>query len=345
MHRAALLTVLFFNIAASGCDRAQPQERAPTMAATPFHSVFRLADTLTPEQPDSVPLGLISGIDFAPDGSFVLTDVRAGQVIRYAGDGRLLGRMGRHGFGPGEFQMPMFPVLDEAGRIHVLDLQQPRITVFTPDGLVVRTVSTSHLGRIGDLEVLPGGEYLLAAWGSGSADLLFRTDSLGRVRASYVPHASLWPEGQRARPIWGNVRNASLSLARGEAFVVTSLSDSLWTVDLRTGGTRAQRITPPTYAPPVAPRGSLSAQGAFSRWADSWSATTLVRSSGRSTMVVFVRGILMRGDPAVAAYRGADGEWQGLTDVPIVLALRGDSVVSLLDPNADTLRFGVYMRR
>lgn len=345
MLRAAHLAILVLNIAIGACDRAQPQERAPTMPAAPFDSVFRLADTLTPEQPDSVPLGLLSGIDFAADGSFVLTDVRAGQVIRYAADGRLLGRMGRHGSGPGEFRMPMFPVLDERGRVHVLDLQQPRITVFTPDGLLVRTVPTSHLGRIGDVEVLPGGDYLLAAWGSGSADLLFRTDSLARVRASYVPHAGLRPEGQPARRIWGNVRNASLSTAGGAAFVVTSLSDSLWTVDLRSGGTSARRITPPAYAPPVAPRGSLSGVGAFSRWADSWSATTLVRASGRTTMVVFVRGILMRGDPAVAAYRGPDGTWRGLTDVPIVLALRGDSAVSLLDPDADTLRLGVHVRR
>ncbi len=316
------------------------------MAATPFDSVFRLADTITPEQPDSVPIGLISGIDFAADGSFVISDVRSARVMRYAADGRLLARMGRQGYGPGEFQMVMFPVLDERGRIHVMDLQQPRITVFNSDGTFVRRVSVIHLGnRIGEVKVLPGGDYLIVAWHGDKQDLLFRTDSLGRVRTSYVPHARLIPEGQPRKPIWGNMRNASVTVGGDEAHVVTALSDSLWTVNLRTGTTSARRITPPAYVLPTAPRGSLSAEGAFSRWSDSWTTTILVRASGENVMVMFVRGILMGGDSAVAAYHGPGGSWKGLTDAPIVLAFRGDAVVTLLDPNADTVRLGVYVRR
>jgi hypothetical protein len=317
------------------------------MAATPFDSVFRLADTITPEQPDSVPIGLISGIDFAADGSsFVISDARSAGVMRYAADGKLLARMGRQGYGPGEFQMVMFPVLDDRGRIHVLDLQQPRITVFNADGSFVRTVSVGHLGnRIGEVEVLPGGDYLIVAFHGEKQDLLFRTDSLGKVRASYVPHARLIPEGQPRKPIWGNMRNASVATAGDEAYVVTALSDSLWTVNLHTGTTSARRITPPAYVMPTPPRGSLSAEGAFSRWADSWTTTILARASGDNVMVMFVRGILMRGDSAVAAYQDPGGSWQGLTSAPIVLALRGDTAVTLLNPNADTVRLGVYVRR
>lgn len=316
------------------------------MAATPFDSVFRLADTITPEQPDSVPIGLISGIDFAADGSFVIADVRSARVMRYAADGRLLARMGRQGYGPGEFQMVMFPVLDERGRIHVLDLQQPRITVFNDDGSFVRTVSVRHLGnRIGEVEVLPGGDYLIVAFHGEKQDLLFRTDSLGRVRASYVPHARLIPEGQPRKPIWGNMRNASLAVGGNDVHVVTALSDSLWTVNLRTGTTTARRITPPTYAPPTAPRGSVATDEAWSRWADSWSSAMLARASRDNVMVMFVKGILMRGDSAAAAYRDPGGGWQGLTSVPIVLSMRGDTVISLLDPNEDTVRLGVHVRR
>lgn len=316
------------------------------MAAVPFDSVFRLADTITPEQPDSVPIGLVSGIDFADDGSFVISDVRSARVMRYARDGRLLARMGRQGYGPGEFQMVLFPVLDERGRVHVMDVQLPRITVFNDDGSFVRTVPVAHLGnRIGEVQVLPGGDYLLVAWHGEKRDLLFRTDSLGRVRSSYVPHAELIPAGQPARPIWGNARNASVATAGDEAYVVTALSDSLWTVNLRTGSTRAQRITPPAYVTPTAPRGSLSARGAYSRWSDSWTTTILARASGGSVMVMFVRGILMRGDPAVAAYGSGEGSWQGLTSAPIVLAMRGDTAISLLDPAADTVRLGVHVRR
>lgn len=316
------------------------------MPATPFDSVFRLADTLTPEQPDNVPIGLVSGIDFAPDGSFVITDVRSVRVMRYAPDGRLLGHMGRLGYGPGEFQMPMFPVIDDRGRLHVLDFRVPRITVFNPDGSVLRTVGTGHLGnRVSEMEVLPGGDYLLVAFHGQMRDLLLRTDSLARVRASYVPHADLIPEGQPDKPIWGNMRNASLSVAGDRAFVVTALSDSLWTVNLRDGSTSSQRITPPTYLAPTVPQGDLSAKGAFSNWGKSWTTAILVRASGKDVMAMFVRGVLMRGDSAVAAYQGADGAWRGLTGAPIVLATRGDSVVALLDPDAETVRFGVYVRR
>jgi hypothetical protein len=341
----AILPV-FLILAAVACNRDRPQERAAAMPAVPFDSVFRLADTLTPEQPDSMPIGLVSGIDFAPDGSFVITDVRSMRVLRYAADGRLLGHMGRLGFGPGEFQMPMFPVIDQRGRIHVLDLMVPRISVFNADGSFLRTVSTIHLGnRVGDLEVLPGGDYLLVAWAGDNPNLLVRTDSLGRVRASYVPHAGLNPEGEPARPIWGNMRNASLSVVGDEAFVVTALSDSLWTVNLRNGHTSSRRITPPTYLTPTPPRGDLSANGAFLRWAQTWTTAILVRGSDRNLMAIFVRGVLMRGDSAVAAYRGPDGRWQGLTTMPILLTVRGDTVVSLLDPNAEVVRFGVHVRR
>ncbi|HEV3052733.1 MAG TPA: 6-bladed beta-propeller, partial [Longimicrobium sp.] len=143
------------------------------MAAAPFDSVFRLADTITPEQPDSVPIGLISGIDFAEDGSFVISDARSARVMRYAADGRLLTRMGRQGYGPGEFQLAMFPVLDERGRIHALDFHQPRITVFNADGSFVRTVPVGHLGnRISEVAVLPGGDYLIIAFHGEKQDLL-----------------------------------------------------------------------------------------------------------------------------------------------------------------------------
>jgi hypothetical protein len=346
MRFTLLLAYLLLAAASTACHRPQHRERSATMPAIPFDSLFRLADTITPEQPDSAPIGLVSGMDFAPDGSFVLTDVRGGQVMRYARDGRLLGRMGGFGHGPGEFQMAMFPVVDERGRIHVLDMQLPRITVFNPDGSVLRVVRTTHIGaRVGELEVLPGGDYLLVAWHGQQNDLLFRTDSLARVRDSYIPHARLIPEGQPARPTWGNLRNASLSVSGDTAFVVTSLSDSLWTVRLRDGGISALRITPPGYVSPTAPRGNMHKPAEFSRWADSWSSTMLVRASGPNVMAVFVRGILMRGDTAVVAHRGRDGSWMGLTRPPILLALRGDTAVALLDPNADTIRFGVYVRR
>jgi hypothetical protein len=218
--------------------------------------------------------------------------------------------------------------------------------VFNADGTFVRTVSVRHLGnRIGEVEVLPGGDYLIVAFHGETQDLLFRTDSLGSVRASYVPHARLIPEGQPRKPIWGTMRNASLAVAGDQAYVVTALSDSLWTVDLRTGTTLARRITPPTYVPPTAPQGSLAADDAWSRWVDSWTTTILARASGDNVMVMFVRGILMRDDSAAAAYRGPTGSWQGLTDVPIVLAMRGDTAISLLDPNADTVRLGIHVRR
>lgn len=315
------------------------------MPASPFDSVFVLADTLTPEQPGSAPLGLVSGIGFGPGGSFVVADVRSSRITRYDAKGRLLGVIGRRGRGPGEFQAPMFPVIDDRGRIHVMDLQQPRISVFNPDGTLLRMVSTSSLGRTGEFQVLAGGEYLFAAWAHGGNDLLIRTDSLGNRMASYLPHARIRPEGQPDLPVWGNVRNASLATEDGRAYVVSSLADTLWSLDLDAGRATAERITPPGYAPPVAPRENMFNPKAFSRWADSWSAASLVRAGGGSTIVVFVRGVLMRGDSATAAYRAPGGSWQALTGAPIVLAMRGDTVVTLLDPNADPIQLGLYVRR
>jgi hypothetical protein len=344
MIRFLILTVIVAN-AALACGPEQPSERIPTMPSVAFDSVFRLARTFTPEQPDSVPLGLVSGVHVAPNGDFVIADVRSSRLTRYDAGGRLRVVLGRSGRGPGEFQAPMFPVVDEHGRVHAMDMQQPRISVFSADGTLLRTVSTSALGRVGEFAILPGGDYLMVAWGHGGRELLIRTDSLGNRIAASLPHADLRPEGQPDLPIWGNVRNASVAVAGNRAYVVSSLSDTLWAMDLPNGEMRAARITPPGYALPMAPRENMSNPKSFSRWADSWTTTSLVRASDHGTMVIFVRGVLMRGDSAVAAYRGPEGAWQGLTGAPIVLAMHSDTVVALLDPNADKLQFGLYVRR
>jgi hypothetical protein len=344
MIRAPFLAVLLASVTMA-CGPEQPVTRSATMPSIAFDSMFRLARTFTPEQPDSVPLGLVSGVHVARNGDFVIADVRSSRVTRYDANGRLLAVLGRGGRGPGEFLAPMFPVVDRHGRVHVMDMQQPRISVFGADGTLLRTVSTSTLGRVGEFAVLPGGDYLMVAWSHGGRELLIRTDSLGSRISASLPHAQIRPEGQPDFPVWGNVRNASLAVAEGRAFVVSSLSDSLWTVDLPDGEIRATRITPPGYAAPVAPRENMSNPKAFSRWADSWTTTSLVRASDRGTLVIFVRGVLMRGDSAVAAYRGPQGAWQGLTGAPVVLAMRSDTVVALMDPNADKLQFGLYVRR
>lgn len=344
MIRPSILAIIVASVAVA-CGPDQPVARAATMPAAPFDSVFRLARTFTPEQPDSVPLGLVSGVHVAPNGDFVIADVRSSRLTRYDASGRLRAVLGRGGRGPGEFQAPMFPVVDEHGRVHAMDMQQPRLSVFSADGTLLRTVSTSALGRVGEFAILPGGDYLMVAWGHGGRELLIRTDSLGNRLAASLPHAQIHPEGQPDLPIWGNVRNASLAVVGDRAYVVSSLSDTLWAMDLPKGGIGATRITPPGYAPPVAPRENMSNPKAFSQWADSWTTTSLVRASDRGTMVIFVRGVLMRGDSAVAAYRGPEGAWQGLTGAPIVLAMRSDTVVALMDPNADKLQFGLYVRR
>ena len=331
-------------LALAACSDAAARDDTPTIATQPFDSVFRLARTVTPEQPDSAPIGVVSGIEFAPDGGLILGDAPGTNVKRYDAEGRLVRIYGRGGFGPGEFQLPVFPRLDARGRLHVPDLLHNRVAVFDSAGEHLRTVSLLAHKPVYQVEVLPDGDYLVASTAYGQRDLLLRTDSLGALEQSWLPITRITPAGERMVPTWQNVRYASFDVVDGTAYVTTSISDSLWTVDVASGSVRATPVRPADYIKPTVPRGDMMNLERFSEWGRSWTSTALVRAGGRDAAVVFSTGILMEGAPSTVVI-GGPGRWTAASGAPPLLEMRGDTLVGLLSATADTVRIGYFVRR
>ena len=74
------------------------------------------------------------------DGQRILiVDEQADAVRTYDHSGEFLRNLGAVGQGPGEFTMPMVASIDEDGRAYVLDVQNRRINVYTPEGATAET--------------------------------------------------------------------------------------------------------------------------------------------------------------------------------------------------------------
>ena len=71
----------------------------------------------------------------SPDGVIWVVEAGRRQVTRYLPDGRMIGRLGGPGDGPGRFAEPVALVIAPDGAIHVLDAERGMAQVFGPDGL------------------------------------------------------------------------------------------------------------------------------------------------------------------------------------------------------------------
>lgn len=78
------------------------------------------------------------------DGRVVIADQFASQLLMFNAAGKLEQTIGRKGFGPGEFQAPIW--ISSCGRdsLYVWDGFQARMSVFTPDGTHQRGFVVAH---------------------------------------------------------------------------------------------------------------------------------------------------------------------------------------------------------
>ncbi|QIE56753.1 peptidase [Pikeienuella piscinae] len=76
-----------------------------------------------------------TSVAFAPDGDIYVSDGYANhRVHRFAPDGRLIGSWGEAGDGPGAFMNPHSVWVRTDGNVVVVDRENDRLQLFTPDG-------------------------------------------------------------------------------------------------------------------------------------------------------------------------------------------------------------------
>jgi DNA-binding beta-propeller fold protein YncE len=97
---------------------------------------------------------LPTDIAFAPNGELVVSDGYGNaRIVRFSGDGRLLGEFGHRGNGAGEFQLPHSVVIDRQGHIYVADRDNERVEVFDSTGKYL--TEWDHVGALSSLIMTP----------------------------------------------------------------------------------------------------------------------------------------------------------------------------------------------
>ncbi|MFQ5680231.1 MAG: hypothetical protein ACE5HP_12340 [Gemmatimonadota bacterium] len=124
---------------------------------------------------------LANAARIAADGTGVtLVDFRAGRVLRFTAAGDLLWSYGRRGRGPDELARPRDLKLDPHGRAWILDVENARLVVLSPEGRRVARISLEEVGYPPDdfVPLEDGGAVLLVL---EPEHPIIRVDAAGRI--------------------------------------------------------------------------------------------------------------------------------------------------------------------
>ncbi len=108
------------------------------------------------EQPDNgSPFNGTTDVAFGPNGHIFITDGYGNaRVLEYSAEGKRVKQWGKHGTGPGEFNLPHAIQIDSQGIIYVADRENGRIEKFDLNGKFLGEID--HLGRTYSLRLKNG---------------------------------------------------------------------------------------------------------------------------------------------------------------------------------------------
>jgi len=320
------------------------------IAIHPFGERFEIVDSVVLKSTQANPIARISGVAALSDGRFVVTDISEGTVRLYARDGSLQSVLGGKGAGPGEFRAPVLPRVDLTGRIHVADIGLLRVTVFAPPSAngtpaVLRTVSIAGvIGALFGFEILPSGDYLFSGVGPEKKRVLYRADSTGKRKASYLDVRE-YVRGPAVEPgVWEAITVTTLGTDGKNAYAALSTFDSLWTVDLVSGKTNAEKVPFARYQMPEAPKERFTSRNERRSWATSQTVVAVFATRNHVFMPVF-QGTYNEGKISDVAYRAAGSAWAIYSGMPAILSVQGDTVIALRSAEDDARVLRIRIKR
>jgi hypothetical protein len=330
----------------TGCEQSDdpPATAAPTRSPLPsaeFADLFRRTDSIVLEQPVDYPIVVVSGLDVSPDGTLAISDARDARIGVYSRAGKLLFSIGRRGEGPGEFEYPLAPRFDEAGRIHVMDRGHSRISIFSNRGDLLRDFAAPTDMSIHDMELTRAGYIIGGLHGEGP--VLMALDSMGVVQWEALDLAAILPRGQPDSGRWNSIRRHRLTVAGDTVFAISALADSIWALDVGTPDVQISRsITVADYQPPKLPTDSLDGVEAITNWGLQQMVPVTVEGDGRLLVVPFARGPYIGETLTSAAMRTPLGEWLTVNNTPRVLSAIQGRVYTVERPTLDMFVIGIY---
>jgi hypothetical protein len=321
---AAVLSII------AACNRAA-DAAAPTVTiqtATSPDDLFPGGRVVYPEQNDSVLVAKFGPIEIGATGDFLIPDLSEGNVKHYARDGHLIRVIGRKGKGPGEFMTPFFARFLRDDSLLVADLAyHPTLSVFSPDGVFVSSFVLQEVATLQGLHVLANGNLLLTADSNDRDDehALFEVNRQGHIMRELLPIRNVRPTGSERDPSnnWTTFRTSFLAVGADSAYVVNTLSDSLWTVSLATGEYKRLRLeVAGLHLPTAFPEERLRSWKSMFEFPNQVHLTSSIAWWRSSLVITFARGDLASED-AFTVVRWPDGTWSGARGKPRFVAARG----------------------
>jgi hypothetical protein len=298
-------------------------------------------DTVVLASQDSVPVVRLSGVTWLEDGRIAIADVSEGNVKVYGADGRLLQVIGRRGRGPGEFEQVRYPILLRDGR-WVAGEATGVVSFFGADGTYLRRIRLQPNLGISSLSVLPSGRFVVTGW-PYERGVVALYDSTGRELKRFLPMRRPPVTDQPANPRWSTALQY-WSVVRGdEALVLSTLSDSLWKVNLESGHVSASSIALSDYERPKLPdQASPDDRRDPFAWVKAFhTSVSLLQDRSGAIGVSLVKGILHYGDPALFYFQNK-GSRRVIRDLTPVLAIRGNEVLTLHRPKGGVVVLARY---
>lgn len=307
---------------------------------TPIHD-------LTLEQTDSVFIVYPTGFDISPSGSFVIADASEGTVKWFDDSGRLTRVVGRKGDGPGEFRLPYFPRFLPDGNLLVVDVGSgTTVSVFDSAGTYLDRHVFRNIRAVGQVEVRNDTTLLLAARSADPEDrsVLFETAMDGTIRRRFLPIRDVTPTGGEDSDYWRGQASPAFALQRDSAFVVLSISDSVWIVDLVSGKSDVRQLTVqqvPRFSK-VPQEAKVSQVGMARYFTQLFVAATPVMTDSL-VIIPFVQGTPLQGGAVINAIRLGNGTWVSTPDLPHFRGSLGDRLFAI-SGHPDTLRLVEFSR-
>ena len=213
---------------------------------------------------------------------------------------------------------------------------------FDSTGTFLTSIDLSEVGMITDFDRLADGRLLFAIIPAAHDSVLVLTDSLAKPIRRLLPIGKTLPEGSQDHSAWMSVRQPVMTMRHDSAFVVLTISDTLWTVDLNSGAVAHTHLAIPDYTRPALPEKFEPGPRGLGAWVKSFHSAVAIYSTDRTLYIPFVQGVLNYGDPTLLLMGGPGNQWRVFhTRRPLVDA-SGMTLTTIADPEASTVGLRVY---
>lgn len=329
---AIMLGVPWLFIACDSVQSALPDNAIDATAIVDVSSALSPVRSITPARTDTAAIARISGFDSYRSDRFLIADVSEADVKVFSSSGPLIARLGRKGSGPEEFQSPRYARFIDADRIVVADAELMRLTWWhVPTRTVTQTTRLAGVATIMGFVLVNDTVGLLSGTSEDDSNVLTLIDlRSGEPIRRFLPIRDIAPPALRSF-LWFHLTS------RGDtAYVVATVSDSLWTVHLPSLRVTASSVAPVGYLVPTHPGRRFSSIAELTEWGKQFHTAAPAIPIESAVAVPFVQGVLNYGDPMILSVLTRDGVVT-VENAPPIIGSIADQFVAIGDPLADTV--------